>query len=341
MAKLGELVKKYLKKYPNKNSTELAELIFEDNKTIFKTAEQARSRIRYYRGKQGKKNFGNLLPLDFIQEHKDIVKKIPNVLLFDVETSPMVSYTWGTFKQYIHHEQIIRPWHLISWAARWLYEPEVYSDVLTIDEALVGDDKRISESLLKMFNDAQVIVAHNLKKFDDKRAKTRFIMNGLNPPSPYQMIDTLEQSRKEFAFPSNRLDYLGNMFNNHGKIDTDFSLWDKCINFKGNYKKEDQQEALDYMLKYNIEDVYILEEYYLNIRPWIKNHPNMGIYQESEESVCSICGSPDIIPEGEYATPVNRYYSMRCNNCGGIAGRERKTAISKKQKEALIAPIAR
>jgi len=171
-----------------------------------------------------------------------------------------------------------------------------------------------------MFNDADIIIAHNAKKFDDKRAKTRFILNGYKPPTPYQIIDTLEQSRKEFVMPSNRLDYLSSLINDEGKIDTDFSLWEKCLNDSNKYSKETQQEALDYMLKYNDKDVFILEEFYLFIRPWIKNHPNMGIYQESEEHVCYKCGSPDIKPEGEYVTPLNKYFTMRIRSRRDIPG---------------------
>lgn len=341
MGKKGDIVKKYLKKFPNKNSTDIAGLIFNNNKEHFKDTETVRSLIRYYRGKSGNKLFKSLAPIDFIQDHKDTIKKIPNILLFDIETSPMVAYTWGTMKQYIHHDQIIRPWHMISWAARWLYDEDVISDVLTVDEAVKGDDKRISGSLLKLFNEADIIIAHNAKHFDDKRAKTRFILNGYNPPSPYQIIDTLEQSRKEFTFPSNRLDYLGKMFNNQGKIDTEFELWSKCINFTNKYTKEEQQEALDYMLKYNIEDVFILEEYYLLLRPWIKNHPNVGVYQETHEHVCYKCGSPDLIPEGQYVTPLNRYATLRCNNCGGIAGRERISSSPLKERRAYLSPTPR
>jgi hypothetical protein len=341
MTKTGSIIKKYLTAFPSMTSTELAEKIYEENLDSFNKSESVRSMIRYYRGKSGKKHFKSLIPLDFIQEHKSTIKKIPNVLIFDIETSPMVCYAWGLFKQTIPHNQIVRPWHIISWAARWLYDSEVMSDVITPEEAVNGNDKRVSGTLLKLFNEADIIIAHNAKKFDDKRAKTRFLLNDYNPPSPYQIIDTLEQSRKEFAFSSNRLDYLGRMLNNNGKIDTNFGLWEKCMNFQNKFSRLDQQEALNYMLKYNIEDVFILEEYYLFIRPWIKNHPNMGIYQESTESVCYKCGSPDIIPEGEYVTPLNRYHTMRCKNCGGIAGRERITAMGKKQKDSLISPIPR
>ncbi len=341
MAFSGELVKKYLRKYPKKNPTELSNIIYEENKDKFTSAESLRSIVRYYKGKHGETNFKKLSTSEFIEEHKDVMKKIPNVLLIDIETSPNVSYHWNFWKQNIHHTHIIYPWIMISWAAKWLYESKTFGDVLTIEETRQHDDKRICESFLKVFNDADIIIGHNLKKFDDKRSKTRFFINKLNPPSPYQMIDTLEQLRKEFVMPSNRLDYLLSALHDDSKLPTEFALWPKCLNWFGQFSKKVQQKSLDYMFKYNKKDVYGLEEIYLDIRAWIKNHPNMGIYQESEENVCYKCGSPDLIPEGEYVTPLNRYHAMRCQSCGAIGGRERKTAQSKKQNDALISPIAR
>ena len=66
------------------------------------------------------------------------------------------------------------------------------------------------------------------------------------------------------------------------KMDTDFELWAQCM--QGN------DSSLEYMEKYNRYDVELLEEVYLKLRPWIKSHPNVGLYMETEESVCANCG---------------------------------------------------
>lgn len=267
--------------------------------------------------------------------------RIPKILLFDIETSPNASYNWAFFKVNIQHQQIIHPWMMISWAGKWLFESEAFGDVLTPAEANGHDDKRICESLLKVFNDADIIIAHNGKKFDDKRSKTRFFINGLKPPTPYQMIDTLEHFRKEFVMSSNRLDFLLKLLHDDSKLPTEFALWPKCLNWFNQFTIEEQQESLDYMFEYNKKDVFGLEEIYLDIRPWIKNHPNLGIYTESCERVCANCGSSKLRPEGEYTTPLNRFYTLRCDNCGAIAGRERKGHLSKEVNKALISPVAR
>lgn len=279
----------------------------------------------------------------FKKDTGDEAFKMPKILLFDLETSPNVSYNWGFWKQNIQHQQIVYPWMLISWAGKWLYESEAFGDCITIKEAKDHSDKRICESLLEKFNEADIIVAHNLKKFDRKRANTRFFMNKLNPPSPYQMIDTLEQFRKEMVMPSNRLDYLLNALHDDSKLSTEFALWPKCLNWFGKVSKEDQQEALDYMFKYNKKDVFGLEEIYLDIRPWMHSHPNLGIYMESDVPVCTNCGSTDVYedPNSPYVTGVNEYNSLRCKSCNAVAGRKRTSNIKGAFKDNLLSPAAR
>ena len=83
---------------------------------------------------------------------------------------------------------------------------------------------------------------------------------------------------------------------------------------------EGDKEALNYMLKYNKKDVTILEEIYLKLRPWIKNHPNMGNLAGDKEA-CASCGSSNIslIKGKYYYTNVSKYPLYRCKDCGAIS----------------------
>jgi len=262
----------------------------------------------------------------------DHIKKIPNVLLLDIETLPMEVFVWGLYKQRISPDKVIKDWCMLSYAAKWLFHQEMTYDILTSEEALKRDDSRICNSLWKLMEEADVVIAHNGIRFDIRAINARFILNGLKKPSPYQVIDTLIQSRKTFMFSSHKLNYLGQILIRKEKLDTDFDLWRDCVQGK--------QEALDYMLKYNIEDVNLLEEVYVQIRGWITSHPNMIIYAEATESCCPVCTSKDIEEKGEYVTTVNAYTSLRCNNCGAIM-RKRKSNIPKEQKQNLYISNAR
>jgi len=41
------------------------------------------------------------------------------------------------------------------------------------------------------------------------------------------------------------------------------------------------------MLEYNVHDVEITELVYLKLRPWMKSHPNMGVYNVDKPLSCS------------------------------------------------------
>lgn len=254
------------------------------------------------------------------------------ILLFDIETTPMEVYVWGLFgNKYIQHGNVIKDWNVLSWSAKWLFDSEVMSDIQTSSEAKSRDDKRLLGGIWDLINQADVVIAHNGDKFDLKKLNTRFYMNGYLPPSPYQSIDTLKAVKRNFAFSSNRLDYLGKIMTNKGKISTNFQLWTDCL--KG------ERGALSEMLEYNEEDVRLLEEVYVELRPWIKNHPNVGVYTEGE--VCPSCGSDDINANGGYyTTTVNRYESYRCNSCGSLS-RKLQSETSARDRNKLMRPLPR
>ncbi len=238
--------------------------------------------------------------------------KLPKILIFDIETTPMKAYVWRLFKQNIAWDHVLTEWYMLAWSAKWLYGAEVMGDVLTSEEAIKEDDSRIVKSLWCLINEADIVIAHNAKKADIPWMNTRFILNGLVPPKPYHIIDTLEVAQKRFGFASNKLDALAGYFGFNHKLRTDFDLWEGCIN--------GDEESLHYMLEYNKMDTAILELVYLKLRPWVLNHPNCGRYIESSEPLCSSCGSDnlELIKDKYYYTSVNKYPLYRCKDCGTV-----------------------
>lgn len=244
---------------------------------------------------------------------------LPKVLIFDIETAPMVAYTFSKKVDYIQDDFIKNDWFILSWAAKWLFSDTVISDKLTKEELKNSDDRRISKSIWELIDEADVIIAHNLNKFDIKKVNTKFLKYKLGIPSPYQKIDTLQHVRKQFAITSNRLDYVAARFLGiEGKMDTPKGLWRRCM--------ENDYEALKIMDEYCVKDVLVLEAVYLEIRPWIRPHPNMVLMALSnEDGGCPVCTSKEKEPTNtEYHTYVNSYTAHRCGGCGHIY-RERKS----------------
>lgn len=263
----------------------------------------------------------------------DVVpRKIPKILLLDIETLPCTVFVWGLYKQRISHENLINDQSIVCWSAKWLYGSEVLSDCMTSEETKTRDDKRIMQSMWRLLEDSDVIIAHNGVKFDLRKINARFLYHKIAPPSPYQVVDTLKASQKAFGTTSHKLDYLGKYLLNKGKIETDFGLWRKC--YSGD------QESLDYMVAYNKEDVILLEEVYLEMLPYIKPHPNYAILSEAQEPCCVYCGHGEFDDAGYYVTAAGRYASKRCKKCSGLM-RERLTDMTKEERTHLTISIPR
>lgn len=255
------------------------------------------------------------------------------ILIFDIETAPNKGFIWSLWNKYVPPEQLETEWFCLSWSAKWLFDDKIMSQRLTGREARREDDRRIMRGIWKLLDEADIVIAHNGSTFDLPRLNTRFLLYDMNPPLPYRLIDTLIVSKKVFAFPSNKLTEISKFLGYGGKYKHEgFEMWRKSLD--GN------EESLQEMETYNKQDVRILEELYLRIRPWIRSHPNVGLYIGSDVTVCPVCGSEDITWGGFYSTGVSLFQSYRCNKCGAI-GRSRVSVLSKEQRRALGVSIAR
>ena len=254
------------------------------------------------------------------------MKNKVKILLLDIETAPKVSYVWRFFKENIGADQVLKHGHIMSYAAKWLGQ-----DTIMYEENRKEDDRRIIDSLIRLLDIADIVVAHNGVKFDFAVVSGRALVHGINPPSPYKVVDTLKVARKNFAMPSNSLQYLAMVLGCHEKKKHNkfpgFELWLECL--------RNNEEAWDEMKKYNIQDVETLEEIYLKMRPWINNHPNIATMEENEKEACPKCGSHHMQKRGFAYTNVGKYQRYQCQDCGGWS-RSRYTLIGQDVRKTLL-----
>ena len=276
---------------------------------------------------------------DEIKEVKNVIRGVSvnhadsaRILVLDIETAPIKAYVWGLWNQDIQIDRILSDWFMLTWSAKWLFSKDIMSDRLTGKEALHENDRRITESLAKLLDRADIVIAHHGDKFDMPRIRSRMLVNNLLPVSPYRQIDTRKIAAKEFGFSSNKLDALAGLFNIDHKIKTTIELWKNCL--------EGSNDALKEMERYNRKDVDILEKVYLRLRPWVKSHPNVSIQIDTDEKVCPICGSNDLEEKGNYYTGVNRFKTYQCKTCGALS-RERTSNVTKDRKKVMLVSLAR
>jgi DNA polymerase elongation subunit (family B) len=225
------------------------------------------------------------------------------ILLLDIETAPNTVYTWGFYDQNIATNQIVVSSYILCWAAKW------YGD----REMMFSSVQRTSPKLMlgrmhKLLDEADVVVSYNGKKFDIPTLNKEFIKQGFKPPAPYKHVDLLQVCRSSFRFGSNKLDFVAKTLELGGKVKHEgFELWIKCMS--------NDPKAWKKMEKYNRGDVRLLERVYVELRPWIRTHPNHAAYEDIKG--CPKCGSESFEQRGYAITSVMKYKRYKCNGCGG------------------------
>ena len=267
-----------------------------------------------------------------VEEKKQITEKSPaRILLFDIETSPLVGYLWSKWQNGINDDDIIEDWSVLCFSAKWLFEDKIISFKMTQEELKNRDDSRIMKELWKLLDQADIVIGHNAERFDIKKSNTKFIQHRLTLPTSYQTIDTLLHARKKFAITSNKLDYLGEYLGVGRKLETPKGMWKRVM--QGDYK------MLEKMSKYCDQDVRVLEDVYLVMRPYIQPHPNMGLYVEDNVKACTCCGSSNVSNTGRsYATTMNMYDLLRCDDCGSLM-RSRQSNMTLAQRKNILSAV--
>lgn len=242
------------------------------------------------------------------------MSKKPRILLYDLETAPMLVHVWSRWMEGVCGVE--EEWYILCFTYKWLDEDKVHyvgQDSFPKDfKKDPFDDSNLVKELHKLFDEADIIIAHNGDKFDRRKANTRFATHGMSPPSPYQTVDTLKVARFNFAFSSNRLDDLGQMLGLGRKVaHPGFEMWRGCMNGEAKWWK--------LMKKYAIQDVKLLQDVYYELLPWMDRHPNLTVFDRA--AGCPKCGAPRnrMHRRGERLLRTGTYARYQCQDCGGWA----------------------
>lgn len=238
-------------------------------------------------------------------------------LLIDIETTPNLAHVWGLWDQNIGLNQLLVPTEMLCFAAKWLDQPKMFFDRRDED----GDTSGMVHTAHCLLNEADAVMHFNGRRFDVPHLNREFVLAGLEPPAPYQQIDLLTAVRKQFKFPSNKLEYVLTALGLAGKKKHEgHELWIKCM--------ANDPKAWRTMTAYNKRDVRALEDLYYRIRPWIPNHPNVALYEDDPEigQICPGCGSTALTMQGHRYTSMGKYQRYQCSECLKWSSSGKRTA---------------
>lgn len=234
------------------------------------------------------------------------------VLIYDIETSPIIGYTWGVWDTNVI--EIIDDYQILTVAWKWLGEKTVHcigQDDMKGYKPGVNNDKEVVKKIHELMDEADIVVAHNGNSFDQKKVQARMMIHKMRPPSPYKQIDTKLIAKRYAAFTRNNLKWL----NKDLKLDNQkgdpggFETWQGCL--------AGDKKAWKRMKKYNKGDITSLEDLYLEFLPWVTNHPNMARIKNLPDA-CPKCGVPGKMQSrGTRVTNASKFLRYQCQACGG------------------------
>jgi hypothetical protein len=244
------------------------------------------------------------------------------LLLLDIETAPNLVHVWGLYQQNVGTNQIIASGYVLCVAAKW------YGD----DEIQFFRGPGMLRKVHALLDEAHAVITYNGQSFDLPTLNKEFIVAGINPPSPYKSVDLYRVARSTFRFPSRKLDYIAQALKIGEKVKHEgHELWIKCM--------ADVPEAWERMEEYNRHDVTLLESVYVRMLPWIRLHPNAGLYDEAGLPVCPNCGSGKLRRKGWAYTTTNKYARLVCLGCGKWS-RDTNRELPKEDTQNITRPIA-
>lgn len=226
------------------------------------------------------------------------------ILLLDIETSPNTAHVWGIWQQNIGLNQLLESSYTLCYAAKWLGEDQELM-FGSVNDTNAYD---MLEKIHSLIDEADAVVHYNGSKFDMPTLNKEFLLHGFPPPSPVKQIDLLQVAKKQFRFVSNKLDYVSQALGLGKKTEhMGHELWIKCM--------AGDPAAWALMEEYNKNDVILLEKVYYKLRPWIRQHLNLAMFNDTE-IVCPNCGSNNHQSRGSARTVLNVYKRHQCNDCG-------------------------
>lgn len=234
------------------------------------------------------------------------------VLYLDIETSPIVAHVWGLRDLNVGINQIVADPYVIGVGYRW-------NDMRTARYISLWDSGGRDAMLKKLWallDDADITVHYNGDRFDLVWLNGEFAREGLTPPSPAKSIDLYKIARKNFRFPSYKLQYVSTALGLEGKFSTGgHGLWVACLN--------GDEKARAKMARYCRQDVNLLPDLLEKLRPWAGNQVNFALWSEQgAELACQKCGSAEFLVAKGTAYTANRAYpQVWCKpakgGCGG------------------------
>lgn len=235
----------------------------------------------------------------------------PRILDIDIETSPNLAHIWSLRDLNVGLNQLLESSRMIGFGYKWRGEKTLQ----WCSEYHHGRDAMVYKAH-RLLDEADALVHYNGERFDVPNINAEILDAGLTPPSPFKNIDLYKVVRKNFRYPSFKLQYVASRLLGQSKVQTGgHQLWVDCL--LGD--EETMRKAWARMRTYCKQDVALLEPLHDKLTPWLGNQFNVALYDPESDGAlhCQKCGGTDLESRGTAYTATRAYPQFRCRGCGG------------------------
>ncbi len=170
------------------------------------------------------------------------------------------------------------------------------------------NDRLLIKDLAEAMNGADLWTGWYSSRFDVPFVNTRLLQYGFAPLAPVPHVDLWRTARFGLKLHSNRLAVVGDFLGIEDKTPIKWECWRRA--------PSGHKQSIDEIVKHNVGDVIALEKAYEQLKPFIKQHPNVSIMASGETDGCPICGSERLQARGWIVARTRRRKRYNCQTCG-------------------------
>lgn len=238
----------------------------------------------------------------------------PRIVLFDLESLPDLDEAMKKFPQLSNYPGLTLKADInsiICFGYKIVGEKQVHCinawDFPTWKKD-VNDDRALIKAAIEILKDADAIVTHNGKRFDEKFLRTRMLIHKMNPLPKIPHVDTCAIARSNLYLFNNKLDTLGDRIVNERKLENGgWDLWVKV--------RKREPKAMKLMEDYCKQDVALLSKVFESVKHLAKNIPNYNLFTAGLKPVCPSCGGTRLQSRGKQLTKTRVYNRYQCQDC--------------------------
>jgi len=171
------------------------------------------------------------------------------------------------------------------------------------------NDKEVVNRAAAVLSCADIWVTWYGQRFDEPFVNSRLLSHGLKRMPPIPHVDGWRIAREKLKLHSNRLASVCSFLGLEDKTPIKSQAWIRAM--------AGHRPSIKYVVDHCRQDVQVLEQAYLKIRPLSTTHPNLALITERPNS-CPICGEwGKITAQGWKITRSNKARRYQCQKCGG------------------------